>query len=158
MATAFVLNTPVLEKLNAHLLSQDWKIRELAARNLGSISFNVEGKRQTIESKSIPPLSDMMSDNISDCRRSSVRALASMCQLKEGKVQVYDLDKLNQIIELLYDLDEQTRLNIVQLISALAEYPPAREKFKQCLGKLKEMHEKFASTQPLVSKHAGIAV
>jgi len=50
---------------------------------------------------------------------------------------------LNQIIELLYDLDEQTRLNTVQLIAAVAEYPPAREKFKQALTKLKEMAEKM---------------
>ena len=46
----------------------------------------------------------------------------------------------------------------MQLIAAVAEYPPAREKFKQCLGKLKEMHTKYKDTQPLVSKHAGIAV
>jgi len=49
-------------------------------------------------------------------------------------------------------------LNTVQLIAACAEYPPAREKFKQCLEKLKEMHVKMANSQPLVSQHAGIAV
>ena len=49
MATPFVLNTAVLEKLNAHLLSREWRIRQLAAQNLGSISLHVEGKRQTIE-------------------------------------------------------------------------------------------------------------
>ena len=41
MATPFVLNTPVLFKLNDHLKSNEWRIRELAAENLGSISFNV---------------------------------------------------------------------------------------------------------------------
>jgi len=48
----------------------------------------------------------MLNDTISDVRCSAVRALASLAQLKEGKVQIYDLDKLNQIIELLFDLDE----------------------------------------------------
>jgi DNA invertase Pin-like site-specific DNA recombinase len=91
-------------------------------------------------------------------RASAVRALASLAQLKEGKIQIYDLDKLNQIIELLYDLDEQTRLNTVQLIAACAEYPPSREKFKQCLAKLKEMAEKMVNSQPLVATHAEIAV
>ena len=68
------------------------------------------------------------------------------------------MDKLNQIIELLYDMDEQTRLNTVQLIAACAEYPPARSKFKQCLDKLKDMAIKMANSQPLVAQHAGIAV
>ena len=45
----------------------------------------------------------------------------------------------------------------MQLIAAVAEYPPAREKFKQCLPKLEEMAKKYAKTQPLVSKHANIA-
>lgn len=72
----------------------------------------------------------MLSDPISDVRTSAVRALACLAQLKEGKVQIYDLDMLNQIIELLYDLEEQTRINNVQLVAAVAEYPPAREKFK----------------------------
>jgi len=44
------------------------------------------------------------------------------------------------------------------LIAAVAEYPTAREKFKQCLAKLKDMQTKYERTQPLVSKHAGIAI
>lgn len=62
------------------------------------------------------------------------------------------------IIELLYDLEEQTRVNSVQLVAACAEYAPAREKFKQCLPKLEEMAKKYAKTQPLVAKHANIAI
>lgn len=158
MATPFVLNTPVLQRLNGHLASKEWRIRELAAENLGSISFNVEGKQQTIEAESIPPLCSMLKDPISDVRCAAVRALASLAQLKEGKVQIYDLDMLNTIIELLFDLDEQTRLHTVQLIAAEAEYPPGREKFKQCLNKLRDMVEKYKNTQPLVSKHAQIAI
>lgn len=158
MATPYILNTPVLSRLNKHLTSSEWRIRQLAAETLGSISFNDDGKRQTIEANSIPPLSEMLTDAISDVRTSAVRALASLAQLKEGKIQIYDLDKLNLIIELLYDLEEQTRLNNVQLIAAVAEYPPAREKFKQCLPKLEEMAKKYAKTQPLVAKHANIAI
>ena len=40
----------------------------------------------------------------------------------------------------------------------MAEYPPAREKFKQALAKLKEMAEKMVISQPLVAEHAQIAV
>ena len=52
---------------------------------------------------------------------------------------MYDLDILNEVIKLLYDKNDQTRLNTVQLICNLGEYPPAKEKFKECLIKLKEM-------------------
>jgi len=33
--------------------------------------------------------------------------------LKAGKIEIYDLDMLDRIIELLYDKDDQTRLNVV---------------------------------------------
>jgi hypothetical protein len=66
------------------------------------------GKAATIEAKSIPPLCEMLSDDIFECRASALRALASLAQLKEGKIQIYDLDKPNTIIELLFDMDEQT--------------------------------------------------
>lgn len=158
MATVLLLNTLVLTRLNSHLAAKNWEIRRLAAENLGSISFNVNGKQSTIEADSIPPLCVMLSDPVSEVRTSAVRALSSLAQLKEGKIQIYDLDKLNQIIELLYDLDEQTRLNTVQLIANCAEYPPAREKFKQSIEKLTEMSQKMAKTQPLVAKHAEIAI
>jgi hypothetical protein len=100
----------------------------------------------------------MLSDDIYEVRTSAVRALASLAQLKEGKIQIYDLDMLNQVIELLHDLDEQTRLNTVQLVAAVAEYPPAREKFKQCLDRLTEMTVKMKQSQPLVAEHAQIAI
>lgn len=158
MATALLLNTPVLIKLNHHLTSTNWEIRRLAAENLGSISYNENGKEATILANSIPPLCVMLSDNVSEVRTAAVRALASLAQLKEGKVQIYDLDKLNHIIELLYDIDEQTRLNTVQLIAAEAEYPPAREKFKQALDKLNDMIVKMKKAQPLVAHHAQVAI
>lgn len=59
---------------------------------------------------------------------------------------------LDRIIELLYDDSEQTRLNIVQMIAAVGEYPPAREKFKECLEKLREMVAKEKYHSPLVSR------
>ena len=158
MATDLILSTSVLARLNGHLKSKNWEIRRLSAENLGSISYNNQGKQATIEAKSIPPLCEMLSDDIFEVRASALRALASLAQLKEGKIQIYDLDKLNTIIELLFDLDEQTRLNTVQLIAACSEYPPARQKFQQCLSKLKEMAQKLEKSHPLVAEHAKIAI
>lgn len=95
LATSLLLNTPVLGRLNSHLKAANWEIRKMSAENLGSISYNVLGKSSTIEAQSIPPLCDMLTDEIYEVRASAVRALASLAQLKEGKIQIYDLDKLN---------------------------------------------------------------
>ena len=153
-APLVIQGSDVLPRLNHHLLSEHFKIRELAALNLGSISYNSLGKEQTIDANSIPPLCDMLTDNVSDVRTASTRALASLAQQKEGKVQIYDLDKLNEIIALLNDRSDQTRLNTVQLICAVGEYPPAKQKFKECLPKLQELIKKEANEYQLVSKYA----
>lgn len=78
MATPLVLNTSVLARLNTHLTAKNWEIRKLSAENLGSISYNVLGKESTIEAESIPPLCEMLSDDIYEVRASAVRALASL--------------------------------------------------------------------------------
>lgn len=100
----------------------------------------------------------MLFDKVSDVRTAATRALASLAQLKAGKVEIYDLEMLDRIIELLNDANDQTRLNVVQMISAVGEYPPAREKFKECLQKLGEMVQKEKHHNPLVSRFAQTAI
>lgn len=78
MATPIFLNTPVLVRLNGHLKSRNWQIRQLSAENLGSISYNEAGKEATIDAESIEPLCVMLTDTVSEVRTSSVRALASL--------------------------------------------------------------------------------
>jgi hypothetical protein len=157
-APMILLNCPSLARLNSHLVSKNAQIRELAALNIGSISFNVSGKERTIEAKSIQPLTKMLFDKVSEVRSAASRALASLAQLKAGKVQIYDLEMLDRIIELLFDDNEQTRLNTVQMIAAVGEYPPAREKFKECLDKLKDMVAREKYHNPLVSRFAQTAI
>ena len=157
-AAMVVQGSEILQHLNDHLVSKHPKIREMSAMNLGSISFNSIGREQTIEADSIPPLCNMLTDKVNEVRQASTRALASFSQYKEGKVQIFDLDKLNEIIKLLYDFNPQTRLNTVQLICNVGEYPPAKEKFKECLPKLNEMVSTEGPTQPLVAKYAAQAI
>jgi len=40
------------------------------------------------------------------------------------------------------------------MIASVGEYPPAREKFKECLERLKEMVEKEKHEHQLVSRFA----
>jgi hypothetical protein len=44
------------------------------------------------------------------------------------------------------------------MISNIGEYPPAREKFKECLERLREMVVKEKSQYPLVSRFAQVAI
>ena len=50
----------------------------MSAENLGSISYNVMGKRSAIEAESIPPLCEMLTDDIYEVRAAAVRVLASL--------------------------------------------------------------------------------
>jgi len=45
----------------------------------------------------------MLFDDVSEVRTAASRALSSLAQLKAGKVEIYDLEMLDRIIELLYD-------------------------------------------------------
>jgi len=77
-APIILLSTPALGRLNHHLASKNQYIRELAALNIGSISYNIKGKEKTIEAKSIPPLCKMLFDEVSEVRTAATRALASL--------------------------------------------------------------------------------
>jgi len=90
-ATPILLSTPALSRLNSHLVSKNQEIRELAALNLGSISYIMRGKEKTIEAQSIPLLCNMLFDEVSEVRTASTRALASLAQLKAGKIEVLSL-------------------------------------------------------------------
>ena len=48
----------------------------------------------------------MLFDKVSLVRTAASRSLVSLAQLKAGKVQIYDLEMLDRIIELLYDESE----------------------------------------------------
>lgn len=112
-APLIILGTSALVRLNSHLTSKNPEIRELSAMNLGSISYNMRGKEKTIEAQSIPILCKMLDDDIKEVRTAATRALSSLAQLKAGKVEIYDLDMLDRIIELLNDECDQTRINVV---------------------------------------------
>jgi len=53
-------------------------IRELAALNIGSISYNERGKEITIKAESIPILCNMLHDKVPKCRQAATRGLVSL--------------------------------------------------------------------------------
>lgn len=97
-APSIILSTQALSRLNDHLVSENKYIRELVALNLGSISYNERGKEYTIKAESIKPLCTMLDDPITNCRIAASRALASLGQLKEGKVEIHTLERLGELL------------------------------------------------------------
>ncbi len=112
-AQSIILTTMAHQRLNDHMESSNPKIRELSALILGSISYNERGKEVTIQAESIPIMCKMLDDLTSECRVAATRALTSLSQIKSGKVQIFELERCDRIIELLDDPEEQTRLNVV---------------------------------------------
>ena len=102
-APVILSTTSALKNLNHHLKSFNPKIREMAAMNLGSMSYQFEGKSACINAGSVDPLAEMLTDTVSDVRTVATRALCSLANAKEGKVRIFDLDKLNEIVALLND-------------------------------------------------------
>ena len=78
LAPMVIQSLDVIPRLNKHLKSEDFRIRELAAANLGSISYNSIGKELCIEANSIPPLCEMLTDKISNVRTAATRSLVSL--------------------------------------------------------------------------------
>lgn len=85
-APVVIQATNALKHLNMHLTSKNARIRELSAISLGSISYQAIGKSNCIAAGSIDPLCNMLTDDVSEVRTASTRALISMAQMKDGKV------------------------------------------------------------------------
>ena len=72
------LKTSALSRLKMHLESTHWEIRFLAAMNIGSFSFALVGKSLALRANCVLPIASLLSDECSQCRAASTRALASL--------------------------------------------------------------------------------
>ena len=76
----------------------------------------------------------------------------------EGKIRVYDAGGVDVITPLLYDDSAIVVVNTLKIISNLAVYPKSRTLFLEdstCTVKIRKLTK---SEDPLVAKHAGIAL
>eukprot|EP00349_Pseudokeronopsis_sp_Brazil_P001309 CAMPEP_0202958122 /NCGR_PEP_ID=MMETSP1396-20130829/2467_1 /ASSEMBLY_ACC=CAM_ASM_000872 /TAXON_ID= /ORGANISM="Pseudokeronopsis sp., Strain Brazil" /LENGTH=316 /DNA_ID=CAMNT_0049675989 /DNA_START=114 /DNA_END=1064 /DNA_ORIENTATION=+ len=157
-APLILLNTPVLVRLNKHLSSKNKLIRDLSALEPGINIFQHE--REGADNRFwfyFSPMPDALRLGIRSahiCHSSS----GFPCLVEAGEDPDLRPGDVDRIISLLYDASDQTRLNIVQMIAAIGEYPPAREKFKEALEKLNKMVTEEKEEFPLVSRFAATAI
>lgn len=123
------LKTSAISRLKNLMTHRNPEIRRLSADNIGSLSFAYPGKKKTIEAGCVGVLGELLKDEVSAVRTVALRALASMTIEKSAKVQLIEGDYLQAISKLLYDESMQTRLNVVQLMSNVAEHPLAKIEF-----------------------------
>ena len=134
------LGTPIISRVKGLLDFLSSELKRLSAEVLGSLSFSYPGKLRVIEQECIKPLGDLLSDDMPEVRGAALLALASLSIEKSAKVEIaLEEGFLLKIMELLKDSDQENRLNAVQLISNVAEYPPAKVEFQNCLEQLREM-------------------
>ena len=134
------LGTPIISRFKGLLDFLSSELKKLSAEVLGFLSFSYPGKLRVIEQECIKPLGDLLSDDMPEVRGAALLALASLSIEKSAKVEIaLEEGFLLKIMELLKDSDQESRLNAVQLISNVAEYPPAKVEFQNCLEQLREM-------------------
>lgn len=74
------------------------------------------------------------------CREHAILALASLAQMKQGKIEI--LPSFSAIKTLLETEREETiLLNLIELIASLAEHPQGRTESKGCLIRLEKLKE-----------------
>lgn len=115
-------------------------MRNYAITNLYCISFNEEGKQQELAEGCVLKLAELLRDSVLAVRTSTVLALNSLAQLNDGKHMLIDNGYMDLVLEMMQTETElEIQLNLVQLISSLAEAPKGRIKGFDILDRLKEL-------------------
>lgn len=131
-----------------------------AARALGFMCYDGRAKKESLELGAVEKLIDILRfKNISANLKVCVTiALMAITITNDGKIKVFEVGGVDIITPLLYDDHPIVVVNILKIISNLAVYPKNREIFIQdstCTVKIRKLTK---SEDPLISKHAGIAL
>lgn len=105
---------------------------------LAGLSFLEAGKVKIIAEGCVALLCARLGDSSAQVRENTTLALASLAQMKQGKVEI--LESFGEIEEMLRsEKEEKILLNLIELVASLAEHPKGREKAKGCLKVLEEL-------------------
>mmetsp|Transcript_13761 Transcript_13761/g.24157 ORF Transcript_13761/g.24157 Transcript_13761/m.24157 type:complete len:365 (-) Transcript_13761:74-1168(-) len=140
--------------------SHEPSILSETSRTLGYMCFDGRAKSQALEKKAVAKLiALLMKKNLPEAARPPITiALMAITTTNEGKIQVHTASGVDPIIALLYSDNKVVILNTLKIISNIAVFPPNREILltdSTCGVKLRKMSK---SDDPLVSKHASVAL
>lgn len=157
-ASNILLETPVLERINYHLKSEDIEVRKRATANISALSFKVMGKKKIILAETIPILCELLNEQDEELLTHVTKALASLATKKHAKMQLVKYEALKRIRELLTHKNPKIKLNIIQLIANSAELPPIKEEFTEALGELNAILESGDENSEIIKRFAKTAI
>ena len=157
-ASNTLLETPVLERVNEHLQSEDIEVRKKAVANISALSFKLIGKKKIILAKSIPILCKLLNETDPELLVNVTKALASLATKKHVKMQIMDNGALDRIKELLRHENQKIRLNIIQLIANITELPKIKEQFVGTLDELRSILESGEKNSEIIKRFAQTAI
>lgn len=155
--TEKALETQAISRICDFLTSQNVQLRNYAITNLYCISFNEDGKNKELKEGCVQKLAELLRDGELQIRTSTVLALNSQAQLNDGKHQLIDNGYMEIVQQLMRDETElEIQLNLVQLITSLAEAPKGRIKGFEILDRLEEL--KNGENKATIGKYAQDAI
>eukprot|EP00826_Nyctotherus_ovalis_P049807 TRINITY_DN6043_c0_g1_i5.p1 TRINITY_DN6043_c0_g1~~TRINITY_DN6043_c0_g1_i5.p1 ORF type:complete len:357 (+),score=117.93 TRINITY_DN6043_c0_g1_i5:114-1184(+) len=157
-ASDILLDTPVLERVNKHLQSEDIEVRKKATANISALSFKLIGKKKIILAESIPILCKLLEENDQDLLVHVTKALASLANKKHAKMQIMENGAFKRIKELLKHENPKIRLNIIQLIANSAELPKIKEEVAETLDELRSILENGDKNSEIIKRFAQTAI
>jgi hypothetical protein len=132
-----------------------------AARALGFMCYDGRAKKEALSLQAVEKLIEIikvknLSKNVKVC---VTIALMAITITNDGKIKVYEAQGgLEALLQLLYDDSAIVVVNVLKIVSNLAVYPKNREVFiadSTCTVKIRKLTK---SEDPLIAKHAGIAL
>ena len=157
-ASNILLETPVLERINYHLQSEDIEVRKRATANISALSFKLMGKKKIILAKTIPILCKLLNEEDEELLEHVTKALASLATKKHSKMQLIENNALQRIRKLLSHKNPQIKLNIIQLIANASELPPIKEEFTKSLDELNAILASGDENSDLIKRFAQTAI
>jgi hypothetical protein len=163
-APKIALQCEIIKNLKMYLLNEDLLIKENVILNYGSISLCEEGKKACVDEGSLilsilSILNEEKDNNVKNLNIliAATRFLMSTSILKKGKVEIYENNGLESLIDLLKKSNDiQLTLNILQVISNVAEEPRGRKKLLQIflpdLEKYLTNENNFIKQQAIITK------
>ncbi len=142
------------------LRSKDQSLAAEAARTLGILCFDEQGKTSALDGGAIPILASLLvPQNSQPTKIHATLALMAITSTVTGRIQMHSPETVGALSALMKEDDRALRLNVLKVISNIAQYPPIRRLLLEdaVLVKLIEQSAKNVEDK-LLNKHGIVAL
>lgn len=140
--------------------SKDQRLCAEAAHTLGVMCFDETGKEAALAGGAITQLVGLLGDaNDKITKVYASLAIMAITSTVTGRIQMHSPEIVTRLSSLMQEEDRALRLNVLKVISNIAQYPPTRSLLREDVGMIKHI-ELLGNNQEdkLLAKHSGIAL